>query len=34
VHTTAEIVICEIPDVKFGRAFDEKTGYRELMIHT
>ncbi|MFM7181172.1 MAG: PPC domain-containing DNA-binding protein [Verrucomicrobiales bacterium] len=32
VHTTAEIVICEIPNVKFGRKLDEKTGYRELVI--
>jgi predicted DNA-binding protein with PD1-like motif len=32
VHTTAEIVICEIQNVRFSRRFDEKTGYRELKI--
>ena len=32
VHTTAEIVICELPGIQFSRQFDEKTGYRELKI--
>lgn len=32
VHTTAEIVICELPGICFSRQLDEKTGYRELKI--
>ena len=32
VHTTAEIVICELPGTRFRRQLDEKTGYRELVI--
>jgi hypothetical protein len=32
VHTTAEIVICVLPDLRFRRQMDESTGYRELVI--
>ena len=32
VHTTAELVIGELPDVEFGRAPDPATGYAELTV--
>jgi predicted DNA-binding protein with PD1-like motif len=32
VHTTAELVIGELPDVEFSRPVDEATGYDELSI--
>ena len=31
IHSTAEIVIGEIEDVKFSREFDEETGFKELV---
>lgn len=32
VNTTAEIVLAELPDVRFDRETDEETGYEELVI--
>lgn len=32
VHTTAEIVIGELEDVRFSRKFDEQTGFKELVV--
>ena len=32
VDTTAEIVLEELPAVRFSREFDAETGYRELVI--
>ena len=32
VNTTAEIVLCELEDCRFGAEFDAETGYRELVI--
>ena len=32
VHTTAEVVIGELPDVEFRRAPDPATGYAELSV--
>lgn len=32
VHTTAEIVLCTLPGLRFGRRLDESTGYRELVV--
>jgi predicted DNA-binding protein with PD1-like motif len=32
VHTTAEIVIAEVPGFGFARRFDPETGYPELVI--
>lgn len=32
VYTTAEIVLAEIPDLRFLRTFDPQTGYPELDI--
>ena len=32
VHTTAEVVIGELPNVEFRRGLDEATGYRELVV--
>ena len=34
VNTTAEIVLLELPGVRFSGAFDVSTGYRELVIGT
>ena len=34
VNTTAEIVLLELPGVRFSGAFDASTGYRELVIGT
>lgn len=32
VNTTAEVVLLELPGFEFGSAFDEGTGYEELVI--
>jgi len=32
VHTTAEIVLLELEDVRFARELDERTGFKELVI--
>lgn len=32
VHTTAEIVMAEFPDMVFNREADSRTGYNELVI--
>lgn len=32
IHTTAEIVLLALNDVRFSSVFDEETGYRELLI--
>ena len=32
VHTTAEVVIGDLPQVEFRRAFDAATGYAELSV--
>lgn len=32
VNTTAEVVLLELPGVRFFGAFDAETGYRELMM--
>lgn len=32
VNTTCEIVLLELEDVVFSKAFDEETGYNELVI--
>ncbi|KAL0220219.1 hypothetical protein RCL1_000074 [Eukaryota sp. TZLM3-RCL] len=32
VHTTAEIVLLSLPSLEFRRSFDERTGYKELVI--
>lgn len=32
VHTTAEVVIGELPDVEFHRPMDSATGYNELSV--
>lgn len=32
IYTTAEIVICVLPEVSFRRTFDPLTGYEELDI--
>jgi predicted DNA-binding protein with PD1-like motif len=32
VHTTAELVIGELPDVEFHRPIDPATGYNELSV--
>lgn len=32
IHTTAEIVICEMVNFVFGKVFDDQTGYHELDI--
>lgn len=32
VNTTAEVVLLELPGVRFLGAFDAETGYRELMM--
>jgi uncharacterized protein len=34
VHTTAEVVIAELPGVTFSREPDPRTGYKELVIRT
>lgn len=33
VNTTAEVCLIIFDDIKFGREFDETTGYDELIIH-
>jgi predicted DNA-binding protein with PD1-like motif len=33
IHTTAEIVLGEIPDQIFSRRMDENTGFKELSIN-
>ncbi len=33
IHTTAEIVICELDCLKFSREFDESTGFKELKVN-
>jgi hypothetical protein len=33
IHTTAEIIIGELEDCKFSREFDERTGFKELVIY-
>lgn len=32
IHTTAEVVLLEIPDLKFTREPDPQTGYQELRV--
>ncbi|MBC7754794.1 MAG: DNA-binding protein [Moraxellaceae bacterium] len=32
IHTTAEIVMLQLPDFKFNREYDQNTGYKELAI--
>jgi len=32
IYTTAEIVVAELEDTIFSRAFEEKTGFKELFI--
>ncbi len=32
VNTTAEIVLCQMDDVRFAKEFDPETGYNELKI--
>jgi predicted DNA-binding protein with PD1-like motif len=32
VHTTAELIVAELPDVEFRREYDPETGYRELRV--
>jgi len=32
VHTTAEVVVLELDDLRFGREPDPATGYRELTV--
>lgn len=32
VNTTAEVVLCELDSVSFGKGFDPETGYNELEI--
>lgn len=32
IHTTAEIIIGELKNVKFSREFDKQTGFKELVI--
>jgi predicted DNA-binding protein with PD1-like motif len=32
IYTTAEIILLELPEFRFLRAFDDKTGYQELEI--
>jgi len=32
VYVTAELVIAELPDLTFSRAFDQETGFDELQI--
>ncbi len=32
VHTTAEVVLAELPGIVFHREIDSETGYRELVI--
>lgn len=32
VHTTAEIIIGELDDIKFSREFDKQTGFKELVV--
>ncbi len=32
IHTTAEIVLLEIPAIEFQRVYDKNTGYKELTI--
>lgn len=34
IYTTAEIVLAELPDVRFGRDYDAATGYPELTIQS
>ena len=33
VHTTAEVVLAVLEDVRFARALDPRTGWRELVVH-
>jgi len=33
IYTTAEIIIGEIPGFDFERRLDERTSYKELVIH-
>lgn len=32
VHTTLEVILAEYPELIFQRPFDEKTGYKELVV--
>lgn len=32
VHTTAELVLLELPGIRFERALDPRTGYPELVV--
>jgi predicted DNA-binding protein with PD1-like motif len=32
VHTTAELIVGELPDLEFRREPDPETGYRELLV--
>ena len=32
INTTAEVVLCEIDNLAFGKAYDPETGYNELDI--
>jgi uncharacterized protein len=34
IHTTAEVVLGELPDVEFVREPDAATGYRELVVRS
>ncbi len=34
VHTTAEIVIGNMPEFRFSRQMDPDTGYKELVINS
>lgn len=34
VNTTAEVILCELDGISFGKCFDPETGYNELEIHT
>ena len=34
VNTTAEVVLCELENLMFSKAYDAQTGYNELLIET
>ncbi len=33
IYTTAEIIIAELPGIRFSRQQDERTGFKELVIN-